>query len=360
MNKPGNKTELKAGVKEIARRAGVALATVDRVIHNRPGVSKKTLEKVRRVIEEINYQPNIFGRRLASGKQFRFAALIPEVNKESGFFWKDPLAGINRAADEIRSMGVQVQPFFFDQNNRASFNAATKKILQEKFDGVLLAPFFIEDSIAFTNACAKKQIPYVFINSDIPDQKSLCYIGQDLYASGYLGGQLIAYLVKPGDQVLVINISHEIKNARHNRLLRKEEGVRSYFMKNGLKNEIIKVDITRLAEKMVMAKIGEMLDCHPDISVVFVTNSRVATVASYLEQRYINHIRVIGYDLIDASAQYLKKGLIDFLICQKPQEQGYRGIMALYHHLVLNLPVEPVYHMPIDIITKENYQFYRN
>jgi len=35
------------GVKEIARRANVALATVDRVIHGRPGVSQKTLEKVR-------------------------------------------------------------------------------------------------------------------------------------------------------------------------------------------------------------------------------------------------------------------------------------------------------------------------
>ena len=52
--------------------------------------------------------------------------------------------------------------------------------------------------------------------------------------------------------------------------------------------------------------------------------------------------------------------VIDFLICQKPQEQGYKGMMALYQSVVLNGEVEPTYYMPIDIITKENYKSYRN
>jgi LacI family transcriptional regulator len=52
--------------------------------------------------------------------------------------------------------------------------------------------------------------------------------------------------------------------------------------------------------------------------------------------------------------------IIDFLICQKPQEQAYRGVMALYQHLAFAIPVEKKYFMPIDIITKENYTYYRN
>ncbi|MCC6286811.1 MAG: LacI family DNA-binding transcriptional regulator [Chitinophagaceae bacterium] len=347
------------GVKEIARRANVALATVDRVIHGRPGVSKKTLEKVKKVIEEMNYQPNIIGRRLASMKEYHFAVLIPEINEESGFFWEGPASGIKLASEEIKSMGVEVTTFFFDQNDKNSFVASADKILKGKFDGILLAPFFIEESIAFTNTCEAKAIPYVFINSDIPDQKSLSYIGPDLYASGYLGGQLINYLIKPGGQVLIVNISLEIKNTRQNRLLRKEEGVRSYFMRNKIKNEILKIDITNVSEKTIEKKILEVLIKNPRIGLIFVTNSRVVTVAKCLEKNYINHVQIIGYDLIPSSIDYLKNGIIDFLICQKPQEQGYRGIMTLYHHLILNLKVPEVYHMPIDIVTKENYAYYK-
>lgn len=353
-------TRPQKGVKEIARRANVALATVDRVIHGRPGVSQKTLEKVKKVIEEMNYQPNIIGRRLASMKEYHFAVLIPEITEESGFFWQAPADGVQQASEEIRSMGVSVTTFFFDQNDKRSFTGSARSILRGGFDGVLLAPFFIEESLAFTKACEAKNIPYVFINSDIPDQKSLTYIGPDLYASGYLGGQLISYLLKPKDQVLIINISREIKNVKQNRLLRKEEGVRSYFTGNKIKNEILKTDITNVDEKAVEKKILEMLAQYPRIRVIFVTNSRVVSVAKCLEKHFIDHVHVIGYDLLESGMEYLKNGVIDFLICQKPQEQGYRGIMALYHHLILNLKVSDRYYMPIDIVTRENCAYYKN
>jgi len=67
MNK-GNKKEV-SGVKEIARRAKVSIGTVDRVLHNREGVSEKTKTKINKIIQELDYQPNILARRLASSAQ---------------------------------------------------------------------------------------------------------------------------------------------------------------------------------------------------------------------------------------------------------------------------------------------------
>ena len=69
---------------------------------------------------------------------------------------------------------------------------------------------------------------------------------------------------------------------------------------------------------------------------------------------------LVGYDFLTESIAQLKRGTIDFLICQKPQEQGYKGIMALYQSVVLNADVEATHFMPIDIITKENYKSYSN
>jgi LacI family transcriptional regulator len=293
-------------------------------------------------------------------KEYHFAVLIPEITEESGFFWQAPADGVQQASEEIGSLGVRITTFFFDQNDKNSFTGSARKILRGGFDGVLLAPFFMEESLDFTKACEAKNIPYVFINSDIPDQKSLTYIGPDLYASGYLGGQLISYLIKPKDQVLIVNISREIKNARQNRLLRKEEGVRAYFTRNKIKNEILKINITNVDEKAVEKKMLEMLAQHPRIGVIFVTNSRVISVAKCLKKHLVDHVRIIGYDLLASGMEYLKNDVIDFLICQKPQEQGYRGIMALYHHLILDLKVADRYYMPIDIVTRENCAYYKN
>lgn len=85
-----NKKKALVGVKEIARRANVSIATVDRVLHNRTGVSEATKEKITAIIKELNYQPNLLARRLAMGKTLHLVTLIPEVSDETDY-WEVPL-----------------------------------------------------------------------------------------------------------------------------------------------------------------------------------------------------------------------------------------------------------------------------
>lgn len=347
------------GVKEIARRAKVSIGTVDRVLHNREGVSTKTRDRVNRIIEALNYQPNILARRLASRKLLQFDILIPHISDESDY-WQAPLNGIIQAEAELKQFGIHIGKYFFDQNDKNSFVKQAALILKRKVDGVLLAPFFLDESIDFTNACHKQNIPFVFINSDIPDQPSLSYIGPDLYQSGYLGGHLMKYSISEKAKILIVNVSKEIKNYQYNRLLRKEEGIRAYFTDHACKNVIVKTDIRKTDNASIARNLTDLFQQHTDIGALFVTNSRVGSVAAFLEKKLLKKKLVIGYDYITDNINHLKKGWIDFLICHKPIEQGYRGIMALYQHLVLKTAVEKTFHMPIDIVTKENYLFYRN
>ncbi|MGN7818592.1 LacI family DNA-binding transcriptional regulator [Chitinophaga sp. 22536] len=343
------------GVKEIARRANVAIATVDRVIHNRPGVSPKTKSKIEAIIRELNYQPNILARRLASRHVLRLATVLPKVSSQETDFWTLPVAGIQKAEEEIKQFGVKVEPFYFDLNDRKSFGKVTRQLLKNPVDGILLAPSFIEESITFIRSCKELNIPYVFINSDIPHQESLCYIGPDLFRSGYQAGQLIHYCTPRNAKVLVLNISHEIED--HHHLLRKEEGLRAYFQDT--KRPIVKKDVRQTDQASVEKELSKALQQHADVRAIFVTNSRVAAVSRYLEKKGIDKdILLIGYDFTKENVSRLDQGHIDFLICQQPQEQGYRGIMALYQHLVMKVPVEKTHFMPIDIITKENHAFY--
>lgn len=348
-------TEL-TGVKEIARRANVSIATVDRVLHNRKGVSEKTKEKISKIIEELNYKPNLLAQRLASRKTLRIATLIPESSSETSF-WDAPLQGINNADSEIKQLGIIVDKYFYDQNLIDSFVNQTRIILETKPDGVLLAPSFIEESVAFTEKCKELKIPYVLIDSDLPNEGSLSYIGPNLYQSGYLGAHMVSYLAEPKAKILIVNISREIDN--HHHLLKKEEGFRAYFKDHHIPGNIIKLDIHETDLKSIEQQLSKVFEDNKDIKVVFVTNSRVSNVAHFIHSLGKNLI-LIGYDFLKENIEYMDNGIIDFLICQKPKQQAYRGIMSLYHHLAFSSTVDKIYFMPIDILTKENSAFYRN
>lgn len=344
------------GVKEIARRANVSIATVDRVIHNRTGVSEKTKKKINEIILELDYQPNILASRLASRKIITLAVFLPSVSDETAF-WEAPAKGVSRAEAEIRQYGVHVNTYYFKLNDKESFRQQTNAILQTNFHGVLLAPSFIEEATAFAKICLQKKIPFVFIDSDVPGLPSLSYIGPHLFQSGYVGAKLLTYRLRENKKVLVVNISTEIDNYNY---LEIEDGFRNYFKDHNQTNEIIRVDIRDTDYASVARHLTYVFHLNKDIEAVFVTNSRVFSVASFLQNSQRTNIPLVGYDFLKENIEYLKNDVIDFLICHKPEEQGYRGVMSLYQTLVAGTPVERIHFMPIDIITKENEAFYQN
>src|ERR1700693_6401242 len=64
-------------LRDIARQAGVSLATVDRVLHNRPGVRPDTVRRVKEAIERNAFQPHVGAGELARGRGRRFAFVMP-------------------------------------------------------------------------------------------------------------------------------------------------------------------------------------------------------------------------------------------------------------------------------------------
>ncbi len=349
------KTEL-SGVKEIARRANVSIATVDRVLHNRPGVSIKTKEKIDAIIKDMDYKPNLLARRLASKKVFKFAVLIPKESKETEY-WNAPLQGIRTAWSEIQLYGVELSFFLYDLNDRTTFNQEAEKIFKDSFHGVIVAPSFISESVEFFNKCEALKIKCVFINSDISNVRPLSYIGPDLFQSGKLAGNLCKYLVSQQGRVLVLNISRELDSEHH--LRKKEAGFKAHFDET---RPDVDIEVKSLYETdyiSVTKELQSYLKNHT-IDLIFVTNSRVFTVAKYFEENKISKIKLVGYDYLSQNLQYLEKGVIDFLICQKPIEQGYQALLTLYDYFINQSTIDKVQFMPIDIITKENYKFYKN
>src|ERR1700682_2692436 len=72
---PGSKT---AGIKDIAKAAGVSIGTVDRALHSRPGISAATRAKIVRMAEQLGYRPNLAARHLKLSRQRKISVHLPQ------------------------------------------------------------------------------------------------------------------------------------------------------------------------------------------------------------------------------------------------------------------------------------------
>ena len=328
---------------------------MDRVIHNRGEVAEKTKKKILSIIEKVNYSPDVLASALATKKTYRFAILIPKVQDDSSF-WKAPLTGMKKAISEINHFGVDVAYFLFDLFDPKSFQQQSKKILELKPDGILMAPVQYSQSLEFARLCNEYNIPFALINSNIEELNYLSYIGQDSEQSGFLAAKIMSLGFPEGADILVVNISQQLANHRH--IIKRNKGFESYFRShNESDNRIYTINILDTGQDTINKYLHEAFTKYKKIGGLFIPSSRVFKVASYLKSNLIK-VRLIGYDLTEENIPYLEDGTIDFLISQKPVDQGYYGIMALLNHLVLKKGYRKNFYLPIDVITKENLQYY--
>nr|WP_255596535.1 substrate-binding domain-containing protein [Flavobacterium potami] len=279
-------------------------------------------------------------------KKFHIAIFLPK--SETLEYWKSQIDGIEKAALEFSKFGIVLDYFFYDYNLN-SFKESAKKIMQFDCDGLLFAPIFYEESVQFLKEYEKKNIPVVMIDSNISEENEHAYVGQNAFQSGYLAGRLISFAVKNERQVLIFKITREIESTSV--YLQRIKGFYSYFKDH---DELTNFKFSEVTLKD--SGIDQLsMEMFSGINSVFVPNSRAYIVADFLEKNHIKGVRIIGFDLLKENIEYLNKGVIDFLINQRPEEQGYSGINYLYKKLVLQEETEKTHYIPLEIILKENY-----
>lgn len=345
-------------IKDIAEKAMVSTGTVDRVLHNRGKVAEDVKDRVLRIIRELNYEPNYEARALGSNRVYTIAALIPDYTYDP--YWYDPKTGIDKAARDLAQYGVTVSQHFFIQDKPDTFIRKAEEITELRPDGVVLAPVFYKEALPFLERWRKLGIPFVIFNTQLEDSKPLCYIGQDSYQSGLLAGRLVHYGQPEPCSVLLVHIDEDLGNSAH--LVKKEEGFRDYFEHNNLHGKYVirRLELKRRDYLVFVKQLDALIENNPDLKCIYVTTSKGYEIAAYLEQRAIDSIKVIGYDLVPKNIYFINKGIISFVINQHPAGQGYWSVHHLSDHLVFKKDISTVRYLPLDIITKENLTYYMN
>lgn len=349
MNKP-------VRIKDIAEKAGVSTGTVDRVIHERGHVSPDVKGRVLEVMEALGYERNIMASTLAYNRTWRIATLLPDPALDP--YWQQPVTGIDKALRAVRHYGLEVEAHYYGLFEPASFVRQARNMLDNPPDAVLFAPVFFKEGASLLKFCEEQSIPNVMINTNIESGNSLCYIGQDSYQSGVLGGRLLHFGVNEGETVLLLNLEFGSYNAKH--LIDKEQGFRDYFARFPEQQiQIVKRDFEEFADRAKLtAFLNDLLTGYPKLTGIFFTNSRAYKAVECLPENVVQKIKIVGFDLIEPNLRHLRQNNIDFLINQNAVQQGFLGVINLFYHLVQKKKIEKLQYLPLDIVVTENVEYY--
>lgn len=335
--------------------AGVSAGTVDRVLHNRGDVSPASREKVQKVLDEIDYHPNMFAIGLAAKKRYRIVCIIPYYIEHD--YWYAVAQGIGRAAQELRPFNVGVDYLYYRHADESSYEEACMRIQKEGADAVLIAPNFREETKGLTAYLEETGIPYAFIDFNVEQTHALCYIGQDSKTSGYLAAKILMRGYERG-QELVLFLNNQKNNPAEIQMQRRLEGFMQYLAETHEQPVIHDVVLHKEDAAANQQLLDAFFEEHPKAVLGAVFNSRAYQVAGYLHEKGRMLESLVGYDLLPENVDYLRTGEVSYLIGQRPGLQGYCGVKALCDHIVFKKPVTSVKYMPIDIMMKENIDFY--
>jgi len=338
-------------IKDIANLAGVSKGTVDRVLHKRGKVSQKSLAAVNKVLDAIDFQPNILARSLKNSKVYRICALLP--NPEKDIYWQSCVEGVNQAASEFKSFGIHIEIRYFNIESIDSFEKENMSILNQSPDAVLLAPLFQMQSIQIIEMYHANNIIVSIFNNQIDSKFEINYVGQALYKSGRVAARLMESIIHEKKKLVIIHIDEALNNANH--MKNKEKGFRSYF--DELTQDAYRITTLNVKNSELEDALAKYLNDDTDVSGIFVSTSKTYLVANALQKTNSN-VKIVGYDLIEENVKHLKNKSIDYLIHQNPKQQTYLSIVYLAENFLFdkNIPRQKL--LPIDIINSENVDSY--
>ena len=350
----------KLRIKDIAERAGVSVGTVDRVIHGRSSVSKRSREKVERVLEEFDYVPNHYASALASNKTYRFAAILPMHKEDS--YWARVEKGLHEGAKRFSDFKMTFQVFNYDQFNDKSFEEQCKELLNWDPYAIVIGPIFNHSMMAkFVRKLRARDIPFSLLDSYWPEFEPVTFYGQDSKRSGEFSARIILMAAQGAKKIALFKLMGEGRVASRQQLDR-EAGFRAYVKEHSPQTQIVEQILFAYDKQGMKELLTSFFNKHNDITVGLSFNSSIHVISNFLKDEMPDRpkMTLLGYDAIDPNIECVRNGGVDFLIGQHPQNQGLDCFRSLFNACVLHTKQKVVHYVTIELITKENLDFYKD
>ncbi len=312
MSESINKTSARAIIADVAARAQVSTATVDRVLNRRPGVREATTQKVLKAAAELNYLP----------ENDLYAALTPSAMRISFILPKGTNRFINMLGDTITYSRESWAPYNvkckvdYIEGFNPEVLAATLRRQAERADGIACMAIehpLVRDAV---EELVSKGRHVITLITDISNTRRAAYIGLDNRAAGRTAAYLIARFIGPRPAKVAI-IAGSLSYRAHEE---REMGFLYLFQ------ELFPmVEVVGLREGLDSAEENyrltrQLLQQSPDLAGIYNIGGASDGVARAIQEAGLAHkIVFIGHGLTPDTRALLIDGTMDAVITQNPQ-----------------------------------------
>jgi LacI family transcriptional regulator len=325
---------LKVTLQQVAEYAKVSRRTVDRVVNNRGNVRPEVEQRVRQALKELNYQPNKLASALAYSKNEKKVCIIYQKEGFTDFdAGADTERGIRDAIEELKDFGISVEVICKNMKEASEYVEEIEKMVEKGVCGFALRGPNKPELVEKIDELAKKEIPVVTFNSDIPKSKRVSFIGQDLYQSGRAAGNIMAKIVRPEDKI-VIGCGVAKYDAHQQRV-------------NGFVYELKRLGFDE--EQWIMFQSGTLNNitydfqyrkAYQSLENIFQSEKEIHGIYMSVEPNravgdFLRNTRpspkpyVICHDSTAENIEALKTEIFDFIIDQNLYMQGYQSLITL-------------------------------
>ncbi|WP_372395375.1 LacI family DNA-binding transcriptional regulator [Azospirillum sp. HJ39] len=362
MNNPVNDAPLT--LRDVAAAAGVSLATADRVVNGRPGVSAKTARKVHEAVQRLGFRPLAAAAELARARSWRFAVILP---RGSNRFMMDIADNVRAQAGWFRARRIAVEIVetdLFDPDRLAAELAG----LAGRFDGVAVVALDHPRIRAAIDDLVAGGMAVVTLVSDAPSSRRQHYVGIDNIAAGRTAGSLVgrflcgpwgpAHAVKMGGQmggqtggaVGIVTGSASLRDHAERRFGFGQVLAEEYPQLTLLPPVEGRDDPERNREL-----VRRMLADTPGLMAIYNTGEGSVGIGEALaEAGLARRILCIGHELTPATRRMLLDGTVAALVAQDPGHEA-RSMARVLHALVTGQEIVAAQeHIRVQVILRDN------
>lgn len=281
-------TMKRASIKDIARIAGVSVATVSYVLNRKEGsrISEATKTKILTIAKEINYTPNKIARSLKMNNSKLIGLIVPDISND---FFSNIARWIE---NEAMKFGYTILIGSSDENPE-KFSRLTELFSEQQVDGMIVAPVIGSDDAIkklLSNEYPVVSIDYYLENVDLPAVTLNNFeISEDIFD----------YFINEGFEELIY-VGYDTKLPH---LLDRQHGFERKIAESGIIAKKVLIGMGEVTSK-VHARLEEQLKITSKKTALYFLNNKIGIAGlNYLARNKIRvpeDVSVIAFDETDA------------------------------------------------------------